>query len=284
MVAMPGVHLIPAYVSFIEGGVLYMNVDLKGFRAVITGGSNGLGYEMSKALLSKGATVAIASRAGARLNKAYAALKDEGFDVFALEMDVRSEASIETAAYWVSENWGQLDMVVNNAGLSQSVVGGGQTVRPVPFFEVPPKAFYDMVETNFIGYFLVARAFVPIMIRNGGGRLINVSTGIGTMTAPGMLPYGPARAGAEAMSVIMTGEMKPFNVTVNVLLPGGPCDTGFVTEENRAHFSTVGLLPASIMNEAILFLASDKAAGLTGERIIARELHKWLDEKGIDIY
>jgi gluconate 5-dehydrogenase len=259
-----------------------MDVNLKGFRAVITGGSNGLGFEMAKALLSKGATVAIAARPGERLEKAYAALKGGGFDVHALEMDVRDESAVEAAARWVAESWGRLDMVVNNAGLSQSVVRPDQTVAPLPFFEIEPRAFYEMVETNFIGYFLVARAFVPIMIRGGGGRLINVSTGIRTMTAKGMLPYGPARAGAEAMSVILSGEMESYNVMVNILLPGGPCDTGFVTDEVRAHYEGIGLLPASIMNEAIVFLASDKAAGLTGERIIATEFSQWLAEKGFD--
>ena len=259
-----------------------MDYNLSGFHAVITGGSFGLGFEMSKALLSHGATVAIASRRGDRLNNAYDKLKAEGFDVYALEMDVRSEDSVGAAAEWVAGNWDRLDMFVNNAGLGMTDINKDQTVRPVPFFEIQPKAFYDIVETNFIGYFLAARAFVPLMIRHGGGRLVNVSTGITTMTARGMLPYGPARAGAEAMSVIMTEEMKDYNVMVNVLLPGGPADTGFVTDEIREHFERIGLLPADIMNEAILFLASDKAAGMTGERINAKEFHEWLTEKGIE--
>jgi len=252
------------------------NINLKGFHAVVTGGSNGLGFEMAKALLSHGATVAIASRRGERLAKAYETLKGEGFDVHELEMDVRRESSIDAAARWVAENWERLDLLVNNAGLGMSVISNTQVVDPVPFFEIQPKAFYDMVETNFIGYFLVARAFVPIMIKNGGGRLVNVSTSAGIMTATGMLPYGPSRAASDAMSAIMAVEMKKYNVTVNMLAPGGPVDTGFVTDEIREFFERIGLLPASCMNESILFLASDKAAELTGEKITATELHRWL--------
>jgi len=251
-----------------------MNTELKGFHAVVTGGSNGLGFEMSKALLSHGATVAIAARGGPKLERAYAALKAEGYDVYALDMDVRSEASVRVAADWIAENWTRLDMLVNNAGIGMSEANKGFPDAPITFFEMDTKAFYDIVETNFIGYFLVARAFVPLMIRNGGGRVVNVSTSIKTMTARGQLPYGPARAAAEAMSVIMSGEMKEYNITVNVLLPGGPADTGFVTDAVRAHFETIGLLPADIMNEAILFLASDKAAGMTGERIIAKDFRR----------
>lgn len=260
-----------------------MQIDLRGFHAVITGGSSGLGFEMAKALLSHGAVVAIAARGGEKLENAYASLKSEGYDVHALEMDVRSDGSVDSAASQISKNWERLDMLVNNAGIGMSEANKGFAVDSAPFYEIRPKAFYDIVETNFIGYFLVARAFVPIMLRCGGGRVVNVSTSIKTMTARGQLPYGPARAGAEAMSAIMADELKDRNITVNVLLPGGPADTGFVTEDVREHFEKIGLLPASIMNEAILFLASEKAAGMTGERIIAKEFRQWLDEKGIQI-
>ena len=253
------------------------NVDLTGFNVVITGGSNGLGFEMSKALLSHGATVAIAARRGERLEKAYETFKHEGYDVHKLEMDVRNVDSVDVAASWVMDNWERLDMLINNAGLSMSGVGSAQSVTPVPFFEIHPKAFYDVIETNLIGYFLVARAFVPIMIRNGRGRIVNVSTGEGIMTARGMLPYGPSRAGSDAMSIIMPKEMEDFNITVNLLSPGGPADTGFVTKENREHYEGIGLLPASCMNEAILFLASDKAAGINGEKITATQLSQWLN-------
>ena len=258
-----------------------MNIDLKGFFAVITGGSNGLGFEMSRALMSCGATVAIAARKGERLSKAYETLKGEGLDVHALEMDVRSVESVGAAADWVTRNWGRLDMLVNNAGLSMSRVRANHVDNPMPFFEIEPDAFYDMIETNFIGYFLAARAFVPIMVKQGGGRLVNVSTGAATMVAQGMLPYGPSRAGADAMSTILSKELEAYNITVNLLAPGGPSDTGFVTDEIRARYNAIGLLPASIMNEAIVFLASDKAKGVNGEKIIARQFDEWLSEKGI---
>ena len=259
-----------------------MNKNLKGFHAVITGGSSGLGFEMAKSLLSSGATVAIAARGGEKLDKAFVKLKKESFDVYTLEMDVRDEYSVGAAADWVAENWERVDMLVNNAGIGMSAADRDFATNPAPFFRIRPEDFYDIVETNFIGYFLVARAFVPLMLRHGGGRIVNVSTSIRTMTMRGQLPYGPARAGAEAMSAIMSEELKDYNITVNVLLPGGAADTGFVTDEARAFFESRGLLPADIMNEAILFLASDGAAGMTGERIIAKEFHQWLEEKGIN--
>ena len=255
-------------------------VNLQGFHAFITGGSSGFGFEMAKTLLSHGATVAIAARRSAKMDKAYASLLSEGYDVTALEMDVRSRDSVAAAADVIAKKWDRLDMLVNNAGIGMRDANKGFPDSPAPFFEIPIDAFYDIVETNFIGYFLVARAFVPLMIKSGGGRVVTVSTGIATMTARGQLPYGPARAGAEAMSVIMSGEMKDYNITVNVLLPGGASNTGFVTDDIREHFASRSLLPASILNEPILFLASDEARGMTGERIIGKEFHEWLIEKG----
>ena len=210
--------------------------ELNGFHALITGGPSGFGFDM----------------------------------------DVRSEESVDASAGWIRANWMRLDMLVNNAGIGMGAANRGFPTAPIPFFQIRVKDFYDIVEMNFIGYFLVARAFAPIMIQNGGGRIVNVSTGIKTMTARGQLPYGPARAGAEAMSVIMTEELKDYNITVNVLLPGGPSDTGFVTDDVRGHFESMGLLPASVMNEAISFLASAKATGVTGERIIAKDFQQWL--------
>ena len=255
-------------------------VDLNGFHAFITGGSSGFGFEMAKTLLDHGATVVIAARGGEKLDKAFAELKEGWTNVHAIGMDVRDEASVSGAADWYDANFERLDMLVNNAGIGMRGINKGFPHDPLPFYTVEPKDFYNVVETNFIGYFLVARAFVPFMVRQGKGRVVTVSTGIRTMTAPGQLPYGPARAGAEAMSVIMSDELKKMGIMVNVLLPGGASSTGFMTEEERAKADERGLLPATILNEAILFLASDKADGMTGERIIGKEFHQWLEEKG----
>jgi gluconate 5-dehydrogenase len=254
-----------------------MAVDLKGFHVVVTGGSSGFGFEMSKTLLSHGATVAIAARGGEKLTGAYNTLKAENYDVYALEMDVRSAESVELAADWVRKNWGRIDMLINNAGIGMTGVNKEAPNVIIPVFDIDLEPFMNIVETNFIGYFLVSHAFVPLMLENGG-RIVNISTGIATMTAPGQLPYGPARAAAEAMSVIMSKQLKEYNITVNVLLPGGAALTGFMTKavRERPDFDPSGLLPASIMNEPILFLASDKASGITGERIIAREFAGWL--------
>ena len=100
-----------------------MTTDLKGYVALITGGSSGMDFEMAKQLLSQGATVIITARAGKRLDDAEKTLAAMGYDIHAIAMDVMSEESIANAAKWIEENFDHLDMVVNNAGIGSNAPG-----------------------------------------------------------------------------------------------------------------------------------------------------------------
>lgn len=261
-----------------------MNTNLDGFYGLITGASNGFGLEMAKALLRKGATVAVTARPSERLDSAVENLQREGLKAVKLPLDVRSQDSIENAVSWVKKHWGRLDLLVNNAGLGMGRVNPSFLSDPKPFFEIDVDGFRDVVDTNFTGYFLVAKGFTPIMIYQGKGRIVNVSTGKRTMVLKGFTPYGPARAGAEALSEIMAADLKDYGINVNILLPGGAADTGLIPEGLREEFQNqFDLLSADVMNNAILFLASPQADGITGERIIAKNFHQWLEQKGIQV-
>ena len=257
---------------------------LSDFNALITGASDGLGLAMAGALLRNGATVALAARPSNKLDKAVDGLRRKGLGAFAVPMDVRSEHSIDKAVTWVKEHWGRIDMLVNNAGLLMQRVNPRFISDPKPFFEIEPDGFRDVVNTNFTGYFLVARGFAPMMIAQGKGCIVNISTSYSTMTKKGFAPYGPSRTGSEALSNIMSVDLKEYGITVNVLLPGGPVDKGhFSKEAGEISRLPIKLLPLDIMDEPILFLASPLAEGMTGERIIASEFHEWLKAKGIQM-
>lgn len=257
---------------------------LTDYYALITGASDGLGLAMAGALLRNGAAVALAARPSEKLEKAVAGFRNEGLKAFALPMDVRSENSVDKAVQWIKEHWGRIDLLVNNAGLLMQRVNPRFISDPKPFFEVDPDGFRDVVDTNLTGYFLVARGFAPMMIAQGKGRIVNISTSLSTMTKKGFVPYGPSRAGSEALSNVMSADLKEYGIMVNVLLPGGPVDKGHPSQEAREIAQLpVPLLPPDIMNQPILFLASPLAEGMTGERIIASEFHDWLKEKGIRI-
>ena len=255
-----------------------MNTDLKGYTALVTGGSSGLGFQMSKALLEAGATVIIAARAGERLEKAKAALAQAG-DVSAVAMDVRDEKSVEAAAEWVRGRYPRLDMLVCDAGIGNNAPGMEDLAPEHDFWDIPVEAVRAVLETNLLGFFLTSRSFAPLL--GQGGSLIYVSTSDATMTRPGQLPYGPSKAGAEAMAAILAQELKPKGVRVNVICPGGFTDTNMappgLTERMRA--AGLPVLPPTVLNEVILYLASDAAAGLTGEKLVGKDFAKWLSER-----
>ena len=252
-----------------------MNADLKGYTALITGGSSGLGFEMAKALLQRGAAVIIAARAGERLERAGKALAAAG-DAHAVAMDVREEESVEAAAEWFRARFSRLDMLVCNAGIGGNAPGMEALAPDHAFYDIPAKAVRAVLETNLLGFFLVSKSFVPLM--GAGGRLVYVSTSDATMTRPGQLPYGPSKAGAEAMAAILARELAPGGIRVNVICPGGFTDTNMappgLTERMRA--AGLPVLPPTVLNEVILYLASNPAADLSGEKLVGKDFPQWL--------
>jgi NAD(P)-dependent dehydrogenase (short-subunit alcohol dehydrogenase family) len=123
----------------------------------------------------------------------------------------------------VDQAWsrlGGLDLLVNNAGLGMRTVNPRFMIEPRAFWQVPPDGFRAVIDANLTGYFLVARAVTPRMLDAGGGRIVNILVNLSTMTRPGFVPYGPSRAGSEALSRIMAADLRGAPVTVNILLPG----------------------------------------------------------------
>ena len=250
---------------------------LVGVRAVVTGATSGLGAAMAQALLAEGARVAIAARPNPRLEAAVERWCGAGLAAESLPLDVRELGSVAAAAQEIRARWGGLDLLVNNAGIGMRTVNPRFLEAPQPFWEVSPEGFADVIATNLGGYFLVARAFVPLFLAQGHGRIVNVTMNHETMRRGGFVPYGPSRAGAEALSLIMTEDLRPFGIAANMILPGGATDTGMIPAEVSTE-SRAGLLSPEVMGPPIVFLASREAEGLTGARIVARDWPRWLAE------
>ncbi len=257
-------------------------MNLNGYTALITGGSSGLGFEMAKQLLSQGATVIIAAREGKRLEEAKEQLSAFG-DVYAVGMDVMNEDSVSTAAEWVAGKFDRLDMVVNNAGIGRNAPGMDEVPAEHRFYDLPVSAVKAIINTNFTGYFIVASRFVPLMLRQGRGSLVYVSTSTATMTRPGQIPYGPSKAGAEAMTAILDAELYDIGIMVNTICPGGFTDTNMAGKGDREFRmkNNMPILPPTVLNKVISFLASPEAAGIHGEKLIGKDFDQWLEEKGI---
>jgi NAD(P)-dependent dehydrogenase (short-subunit alcohol dehydrogenase family) len=238
--------------------------------ALVTGGTSGLGLAMAVALAAAGLRVALAGRSGERAAAAAAGLPG----AFGLELDVRDEDSVARA---VAAAWSRLngiDLLVNNAGIGMRTVNPRFMTEPQGFWAVTPEGFRDVIATNLTGYFLVARAVTPRMLDAGRGRIVNVAVNETTMTRAGFVPYGPSRAGTDALSHVMAADLRDTPVTVNLLLPGGATRTGMVPDDYVA--GSRNLLEPEIMGPPIVWLASAAAEDVRDERIVAAEFEPWL--------
>jgi gluconate 5-dehydrogenase len=224
---------------------------LDGVRALVTGGTSGLGEAMAHALVAAGASVAITGRDPERTRSAAARLGAAGF-----AFDVTDPEDVERGVAAVTEQLGGVDVLVNNAGIGMRTVNPRFLTDPQPFWQVPPPAFAAVVATNLTGYFLAARAVVPRMLAAGGGRIVNVSMNAETMVRAGFVPYGPSRAGAEALSRIMAADLAGTAVRVNLLLPGGATRTGMVPETGLPPQLRAALLEPAVMGPPVVWLAS----------------------------
>jgi len=241
--------------------------ELNGIRVLVTGASCGLGAAMAAALAGAGARVMVTSREQAR---AEATARELGPPAFPCQLDVRDERSVAACVGRAREAWGGIDMLVNNAGIGMRTVNPRFMSEPQPFWQVGPAGFRDVVETKVVGCFLMARAVVPLMLREGGGRIVNISMNEQTMVRRGFVPYGPAGAGVEALSRVMAADLAGSPVTVNILLPGGATRTGMIPDEASAEVRAAMLDPA-VMGPPIVWLASGQAAGVHDRRIVAAE-------------
>ena len=242
-------------------------------RVLVTGGTSGLGLAMASALAVAGSTVALTGRSGERARMVAAGLPG----AVGLELDVRDDASVADAVDQAWSRLGGLDLLVNNAGIGMRTVNPRFMTEPQGFWETPVDGFRAVIDTNLTGYFLMAREVTPRMLEAGGGRIVNISVNSSTMLRAGFVPYGPSRAGSEALSRVMAADLRGTSVTVNLLLPGGATVTGMIPDEVPSGGPT--LLMPEVMGPPIVWLASDAAAGVHDERIVATEFDRWLRDR-----
>ena len=246
--------------------------DLRDIRALVTGGTSGLGRAMAQALVAAGAQTVVTSR---DLGRAEQSARQLGGNAIGIAMDVRDHDSVHTGVEEIDDRVGRLDVLVNNAGVGMRTVNPRFLTEPQPFWAISPAGFRDVVETKLTGSFLVARAVVPRMLQAGGGRVVMISMNTETMTRRGFAPYGPSGAGVEALARVMAADLTGSAVTVNILLPGGATDTGMVPEDVSDEVRG-RLLDPGIMGPPIVWLTSPQAAGVHDERIVATEFDDWL--------
>jgi 3-oxoacyl-[acyl-carrier protein] reductase len=194
----------------------------------------------------------------------------------ALTADVSQPGHCERSTAEALTSFGRIDVLINNAGRGSREYRATLDETTTPFWEVPVDAWQRIIATNLTGSFLMTRAVVPQMIRQGGGKVISLSTSLTTMIGTGLSPYGASKAGLETAHIVWARELAPHRVDVNVLLPGGAADTDFIPQEmvpGRVGERAGGrspLLPGDVVVPPALYLCSDASNGLTGRRVIAK--------------
>lgn len=238
--------------------------------AVVSGGSRGIGLQFARTLLREGHKVAItAMRDRAALAKTAEVLSAEFGNgrVIGIVGDASSSDDADKVANEALTAFGSVDILINNAGRGPRDISENFATEPVKFWQIPDAAWEGIVSTNINGPFLLAKALVPSMIESGWGRVINVSTSHFMMARKGYAPYGPSKAALDAMTRIFAEDLEGTGITVNTIAPGGPVDTDFIPGkgDNRAGGR---LLPADIMNKALVWLISEAANNVTAARFV----------------
>lgn len=243
-------------------------IDLEGRVVLITGASRGLGRAMAQALAEAGAKVLVSAPASEAEQLAQVALEidaaTEPGTAYAVTGDILSMADCHRLRDAALEHFGDLHILINNARRLHRGPGLPPDGNSLPVFETNPAIWRETIEVNVVGTFQLTHAALPHLMKQKWGRVINITTSLGTMQRRHNSPYGVTKAALEAATLIWAQDLDGTGVTVNSLIPGGSSDT----DPNRP--PTKGLLPVTIMNATVVWLASPLSDGHTGGRYVGK--------------
>jgi NAD(P)-dependent dehydrogenase (short-subunit alcohol dehydrogenase family) len=253
-----------------------MDLGLSGKVAVVTGGSQGIGYAAAEALAREGAMVAICARDTERLEAAAVAIRAaSGGQVLPVSCDVRDESAVTALVGRVVEAWRGVDILVNNAGTSAAG----------PFESVTDETWDADIGLKVYGAIYCSRAVIPLMRRAGGGRIINITTPGGKAPGASSLPTSLSRSAGIALTKAMSKELATDNILVNTvcigLIKSGQHERRYEAMQERSPEVTLDgfyermgervplgrVGEASEAGDVICFLASERASYVTGTSI-----------------
>ncbi len=239
-----------------------MKIDLAGKVALVTGGTRGIGHAIARALARAGARVAVLARDGGRAQETAKALGDGTGRGYAC--DVADARQVETVVAAVEQDFGRVDVLVNNAG----------TTRDNLLFRITEEDWNTVLDINLKGAFLVTKHAARGMIKRRWGRIVNITSVVGIAGNKGQSNYTASKAGLIGFTKAVSKELASRNVLVNAVAPGF-IDTELtraVTGQARA--ALIAAIPLGHLGEgadvaaAVLFLASDFASYITGQVLV----------------
>ena len=238
-----------------------VSFSLEGKIALVTGGSQGIGESIAKALGAAGAHVIVAARSDEKAAAVAAAIATAGGKAEAMRLDVGDPASVSAAFKSVVEKHGKLDILVNNAGITDD----GLILR------MSKESWDKVIATDLTGVFLCAQEAAKVMLKKRvPGRIVNITSVVGLMGNPGQTNYAAAKAGVVGFTKALAREIGSRGITVNAVAPGyveTPMTDVLNDEQKKALVGQIVLGRLGTGDDvagAVLYLASDAAAYVTG--------------------
>ncbi len=218
--------------------------------AVVTGAAGRIGRSLAEKLCAEGVAVALADLAADKAEAVAATLREKGGNARAYALDVQASESVKAMAEQVLADFGRVDILVNNAGVW----------LPSLLSETSEEQWLRMIDINLNGTFRVTRAFLPSMLKNGYGRIIQLGSIAGEVGLPCYAGYSAAKAGVIMLTKVMAMELAKKNITVNCVSPGMIGESTGTTP-----YTWIGRWGrGEEVADLLLFLASDDASFITG--------------------
>jgi 3-oxoacyl-[acyl-carrier protein] reductase len=235
---------------------------LKDQVALVTGGSRGIGRAIVKALAAEGAKVAFVFRGNqVAADSLSQEVTQAGGEAVALQADVTNTEMVQYCVDRVNKEWGRIDILVNNAGI----------IRDDLFVRMEPEAWQNVVSTNLGGVFEFCRAVAYGMMKQRGGRIINISSIAADRPNPGQTNYAASKGAINAFTRALAVELASRNVTVNAVAPGFIETDMSAAVRNKAGDLIKKMIPMRRLGQpddiarVVVFLASAESAYLTGQ-------------------
>ena len=236
---------------------------LQGKKAIVTGGTRGIGFAVVQAFLRHGASVALFGSRQETVDKALAALGEENpdWEVIGMAPDLTDYAAVDAAFAEVEKAFGRIDILVNNAGISARE----------PLYDYTPEAFEKIMRLNVSAVFNGCRAAAPRMKAQGGGSIINTSSMVSLYGQPSGVGYPTSKFAVNGMTRSLARELGRDNIRVNAVAPGVTRTDMVANLPQEIVQRVCAPIPLGRMGEpeevanAFLFLASDLASYITGE-------------------